>query len=131
MDTKKRVVDETTGKLALERSSSEYGFLEMYGSVKPYGAARLASHGIFPGCHNYPPDRDASGNLIDYSLQKYGGSFARKQIRTETVVLPEKPELASTGSAWFAPALRNLRVDVSLRLRVAAHRAWNGGHQCA
>lgn len=95
-----RVVDPGTGQLALQRTSDEYQFTDLYGSVRTFGERPQFSHGIFPGSKNFPPARDAEGRPIDYSLQKYGGMFASRPIRTEEVRLPTASagDSSSSGS---------------------------------
>lgn len=56
----------------------------MYGRLKQFGGTKTKSyaHGIFPHEPNYPPDRDGSGKLIDYSLQQHGGMLCDRGLRT-------------------------------------------------
>lgn len=94
----------------MEDSSQSWEYHQLFGRLKRFGAEKEKTYsvGIFKGERNYPPSRDGNGDHIDYSLAKYGGSFAERKLRTEFIELPVDPTWEKRGGMCCLPSWRPL-----------------------
>ena len=88
---------ETRGKKLLHNESSKSGTSKeadaggLNGGLRKFGGERSGtfSHGtVWPSRKDYPPDKDINGNMIDYSLQKNGGTFKETYLHKSIINVP-------------------------------------------
>jgi hypothetical protein len=97
----KRAVYGPNGQRLVGRDAGgdEWSFKSMYGEVKVFGGKRgkTFSHGLVRTDPNYPPERDGSGKVIDYSLAMHGGFFGKNALRPGYMEVATNAQLAERG----------------------------------